>query len=126
MGSMEPPIELGVAFVQSLCVKVVHNSGLSICSRLVNDVHRVAILPTKHRLSQITCYSTTVYTAILLFVRAHADKIDWRLNGRSFTKSGRGQAKIFAALCAPNNMNPPFKNPGSTTVPHVLNYANCL
>ena len=43
-------------------------------------------------------------------MRAHADEIDWRFNGYSFTKSGCGQAKIFAALRAPNNTNPLFKS----------------
>jgi len=32
------------------------------------------------------------------------------------TKSGRGQAKILAALRALNNTNPSFQNPGSATV----------
>jgi len=46
-------------------------------------------------------------------VQAHVDEIDWSFDGRSFTR--RGQAKIFAALRAQNNTNPPFQNPGSTT-----------
>ena len=53
------------------------------------------------------------------------DEIDWRFYGRSFTKSGRGQAKFFAALCAPNNTNPPFQNPGSATAlegKEMINY----
>jgi len=41
------------------------------------------------------------------------------INGCSFTKSGRGQAKNFAALSTPNT-NPPFQNPGSATV-QVIN-----
>jgi len=64
----------------------------------------------------LASYSLQQYsTANLLFVQAHADEIDWRFNGHSFTKSGHGQAKILAALCTPNNTNPPFQNPGSTT-----------
>jgi len=56
---MEPPF-WRVAFVQqSVCVNVVHNSKLPICSRLVNDVHREAILPTEHRLLPVTHYSTS-------------------------------------------------------------------
>jgi len=43
------------------------------------------------------------------------DEIDWSFDGHSFTKIGRGQAKIFATLRAQNNTNPPFQNPGSTT-----------
>ena len=97
-----------------MCVNVVHNSELPICSRLVNDVRRVAILPTKH--SPVTRYSTTVLLIYFRVVREHADEIDWRFNGRGFTKSGRGQAKFFAALRAPNNTNHPFQNPGSATV----------
>ena len=83
------------------------------------SINTVAILPTKHRLLPVTRYSTTVLLIQVTFVRAHVDEIDWRFNGHSFTKSGRGQAKIFATLCAPNNTNPPFQNPGSATAMHI-------
>jgi len=59
VGSMKPPF-WRVAFVQKpVCVNVIHNSELPICSRLVNDVHREAILPTEHRLLPLTHYSTS-------------------------------------------------------------------
>ena len=94
-------------------MNVVHNCKLPICSRLVNDVRRVAILLTEQTLAS---HSLQHYSTVNLpFVRAHADEIDWRVNGRSFTKSGRGQAKKFSTLRAPINMNPPFQNPGSAT-----------
>ena len=98
-------------------LNVVHNSKLPIC---LNYIRRVAILTTIHS-HTLASHSLQHYsTANLLFVRAHADEIDWRFNGRSFTKSGRGQAKNFAALRTPNNTNPPFQNPGSVTAPHSL------
>ena len=103
-----------------VCVNVVHNSELPICSRLVNDVHRVAILPTKQSQTLVSHSLQHYSTANLLFVRGHADEIDWRFNGHSFTKSGHGQAKIFAALRVLNNMNPPFQNPESTTGLYVF------
>ena len=61
-------------------------------------------------------------------MRAHANEIDWRFNGRSFTKSGCGQAKSFATLRAPNNTSPPFQNPGSTTdsYSHFMLTAECI
>ena len=84
-----------------MCVNVV-------CSRLVNDIRRVPIVPTKH-MQTLASHSLQHYsTANLLFVPAHVDEIDCRANGRSSTKSGLGQAKIFAALRTPNNTNPPF------------------
>ena len=88
-----------------MCVNVV-------CSRLVNDIRRVPIVPTKH-MQTLASHSLQHYsTANLLFVRAHADEIN--LMGIVSLKVGVVEQKFFAALRAPNNMNPPFQNPGST------------
>ena len=101
-----------------MCTNVVHNSELPICSKLVNYVRRVTILPTKHS-QTLASHSLQHYsTANLLFVRVHADKVD--LMGVVSPKVGVVKQFFFSALRAPNNANPPFQNPGSATDIHAI------
>ena len=99
-----------------MCVNVVQSSKLPICSRLVNDIRRVAILPTKHSQTLVSHSLQHYSTATLLFTRALADEIEsWRGQAKNFCRSSRTEY----------NTNPAFQNPGSATAVYLTSFLFC-
>ena len=100
-----------------MCVNVVHNSELPICSRLANDVRRVAtcILPTKHS-------QTLASHSLQHLIQYFSCEPTWTRK----TKSRRGQAKFLPLFVHRIIRTPLFESWIRHCVVYILAYPTLI